>query len=265
METETKSINVCCDELSSMLRPKTYPIGVKFFDNLKERPQGTMRPRHPMNTCQITAIARYYGRPMYFTAEDMACIVGGVTMGLIPEPESMKNGEIAKMLHADLDSSKEFTTKVAKIPYGKVKAIATAPLLNINFEPDIVVMYGNTAQVMRIIQGYLYEKGGRVNFSTGGEWSLCADSIAQAYISNDISLGMPCFGDRKTGLAQEDEVTVAFPYSLYDKILGGMRATVGVAPYPIPFDIGFPQMPDYTLTPNAVEYRKNMIKKDKTN
>jgi len=262
MKNKMKTTEVCC-RLSAMLRPKTYPFGVKFFDNLKERPKGTMRPRHPMNTCQITAITRYYGRPMYFTAKDMACIVGGVTMGLIPEPESMKNGEIAKMLHSDLDSAKEFTTKVAKIPYGKIKAVATAPMSKIDFEPDVVVMYGNTAQVMRVIQGYLYEKGGRVNFSTGGEWSLCADSIAQAYVSQDISLGMPCFGDRKTGLAQEDEVTVAFPYFLYNKILAGMEATLEVAAYPIPFDIGFPQMPDYTLTPNAVKYRKNLMKRNK--
>jgi len=257
---ESKEIKVCC-ELSAMLRPKTYPFGVKFFDNTKERPAGTTRPRHPMNTCQITAITRYYGRPMYFTAEDMACIVGGVTMGLIPEPEIMKNGEIAKMLHADLESAREFTSKVAKIPYGKIKAIATAPMAQINFEPNIVVMYGNTAQVMRVIQGYLYKKGGRVNFSTGGEWSLCADSIAQAYITNNISLGMPCFGDRKTGLAQEDEITVAFPFSQYEMILEGMKATEPVAPYPIPFDIGFPQMPDYTLTEKAIEYRKKLLKK----
>jgi len=166
---------------------------------------------------------------MYFTAEDMACIVGGVTMGLIPESESMKTGEIAKMLHANLESAKEFTTKVAKISYGKFKGVAVAPMSKINFEPDIVVMYGNTAQIMRVIQ---------------------------AYISQDISLGLPCFGDRKTALAQEDEVTVAFPYSMYDEILEGMKATAKVAAYPVPFDIAFPQMPDYTLTDWAVEFRK---------
>lgn len=92
-----------------------------------------MRPRHPMNTCQITAIVRYYGRPMYFTAEDMACVVGGVTMGLVPEPENMKNGEIAKMLYSGLDASKEFTSKVAKIPYGKFKAVAVAPMSKFKF------------------------------------------------------------------------------------------------------------------------------------
>jgi len=249
---------VCC-ELSSMLRPRTYPFGVRFDETLDERPAGAMRPHHPMNTCQITAIVRYYGRPMYFTAEDMACIVGGVTMGLIPEPESMKNGEIAKMLHADLDSAREFTTKVAKIPYGRIKAVAVAPMSKLNFTPDIVAMYGNTAQVMRVVQGYLYEKGGRVGFSTGGEWSLCADSLAQAYVSQDIALGLPCFGDRKTGLAQEDEVTVALPFSMYDKVVEGMKQTAQVATYPTPFDIGFPQMPDYTLTTWAAEYRRKHL------
>lgn len=37
---------VCC-ELSAMLRPKTYPFAVKFYEALNERPEGTMRPRHP--------------------------------------------------------------------------------------------------------------------------------------------------------------------------------------------------------------------------
>lgn len=95
---------MCC-ELSAMLKPKTYPFGVKFFEDPDERPPNTIRPRHSMNVCQITALARYYGRAMYFTAEDMACIVGGVALGLLPEPENMKNGKIAKMLHADVEAA----------------------------------------------------------------------------------------------------------------------------------------------------------------
>lgn len=120
-------------------------------------------------------------------------------------------------------------------------------------------MYGNTAHMMRIVPGYLYRRGGRVKFSTGGEWSLCADSIAQAYVSQDLALGLPCFGDQKTALAQEDEVTVAFPYRLYDEILDGMKKTAELAAYPTLFDIGFPQMPDYTLTTWAAEYRKKHL------
>jgi uncharacterized protein (DUF169 family) len=119
---------------------------------------------------------------MYSTAEDMACIVGGVTLGLIPETENMKNGEIAKMLHADLESAREFTSRVAKIPYGKFRAVAVAPMSKLNFEPDIVVTYGNTAQVMRVIQGYLYKRGGRVAFSTGGS-GACVPIVSRRLMS----------------------------------------------------------------------------------
>ena len=71
-----------------------------------------------------------------------------------------------------------------------------------------------------------------------------------------------CFGDRKTGLAQDDELTVAFPVSLADEILDGLHGTEKTAAYPTPMDIGFPQMPDYTLTDWSVAFRKSMTRRN---
>jgi len=209
-----------------------------------------------MNTCQVTALARYYGRSMYATLENMACIIGAVAIGMMEPPEIMRSGQIAAMLHADLESAKRFTELVPCIPPGRVKAIAAQPLDRLTFDPDLVVMYGNTSQVMRIVQAYLWKRGGRVGFSTGGEYSLCADILANAYNKQDISVAIPCFGDRKTAMAQDDELTVAFPVSLVKEILEGLRGTAKTSAYPTPFDIAFPQMPDYTLTEWAVNYRK---------
>ncbi len=244
------------NEVMTALRPRTFPFGVKFYNTLTERPPKTNRPAHPMNVCQVTALTRYYGRSMYFTLEDMACVIGAVAVGLMEPPENMLSGKIAAMLHADLESAKRFTDLVPRIPPGKVKAVATAPLNELTFEPDIVVVYGNTAQAMRIVQAYLWKRGGRVGFTTGGEYSLCADTLADTYTKQDLSLAVPCFGDRKTALAQDDELTVGFPVSLISEILEGLRGTAKTAAYPTPFDIGFPQMPDYTLTSWAVDYRK---------
>jgi uncharacterized protein (DUF169 family) len=243
-------------EVMTSIRPKTFPFGVKFFDNLEERPLKVMRPATPMNVCQVTALTRYYGRSMYFTLEDMACIIGAVTVGMMEPPENMRSGKIAAMLHADLESAKRFTDLVPRIPPGKIKAIASAPLDRLTFDPDIVVVYGNTSQIMRIVQSYLWKRGGRANFSTGGEYSLCADTLANTYNTQDLSLAIPCFGDRKTGMAQDDELTVGFPVTLIPEILEGLRGTTQTAAYPTPFDIGFPQMPDYTLTEWAVQFRK---------
>ena len=244
------------DELMGSIRPKTFPFGVKFYATLEEKPPKTMRPPHPMNACQVTAATRYYGRSLYFTLEDMACIIGAVALGMMDPPENMRSGKIAAMLHADLESARHFTELVPRIPSGHVKAVASAPLNRLTFDPDLVVMYGNTSQMMRIVQAYLWKRGGRVNFSTGGEYSLCADALADAYNKQDISLAIPCFGDRKTAMAQDDELTVAFPASMAQEILEGIRGTAQTAAYPTPFDIGFPQMPDYTLTEWAAAYRK---------
>lgn len=244
------------NEIMTTIRPRTFPFGVKFYDTIDDRPAKTMRPAHPMNTCQITSLTRYYGRSMYFTLEDMACVIGAVAVGMMEPPENMLSGKIAAMLHADLQSAKRFTDLVPRIPPGKIKAIATAPLDALACEPDIVVMYGNTSQTMRVVQAYLWKRGGRVDFSTGGEYSLCADTLADTYNKHDLSLAIPCFGDRKTGLAQDDELTVGFPVTLVPEILEGLRGTAKTAAYPTPFDIGFPQMPDYTLTEWAVQYRR---------
>jgi len=65
---------------------------------------------------------------MYFTLENMACIVGAVAVGLMEAPENMRTGKIAAMLHADMESAKRFTGLVPRIPPGRVKAVATAPL-----------------------------------------------------------------------------------------------------------------------------------------
>lgn len=253
-----KILDELFDEIIVSLRPKTLPFGVKLFETLDERPPKTMRPRHPMNTCQITSLVRHQGRAMYATLEDLACIVGAVTLGMMEEPEIMRSGKIAEMLHSDLRSARKFTEQVPRIPAGKIKAFAAAPLNQLTFDPDLVVVYGNTAQVMRVVQAYLYKRGGRVGFTTGGEYSLCADTIADTYNKQDLSVAIPCFGDRKTGLAQDDELTVAFPVSMADEILDGLRGTAKTAAYPTPMDIGFPQMPDYTLTDWSVAYRKSI-------
>jgi uncharacterized protein (DUF169 family) len=260
---ESKSIlEKLNQEIMTSLRPKTLPFGVKLYETLNDRPSNAMRPRHPMNTCQITALTRYYGRTMYATLEDLACVIGAVTLGMMEPPENMRSGKIAEMLHADLESARRFTELVPRIPCGRVKAFASAPLSNLSFYPDLIVMYGNTAQVMRVVQAYLYKRGGRVGFTTGGEYSLCADTIADTYNKQDLSVAIPCFGDRKTGLAQDDELTVAFPVSLADEILDGLQGTTKTAAYPTPMDIGFPQMPDYTLTDWSVAFRKSMTRRN---
>jgi len=243
------------DELNRYLHLRTWPVAIKYYKDGSGKPKGTIKPREPLNACQITSLARYYGRSLYFTAEDMACIIGAVTLGLYPVPEHIKNGEIASLLHKTKEGAKNFVDSVSMIPYGEVKGICVAPIhqKKVTFEPDQFLMYINTAQTMRVLQGLLWERGGRVSFSSGGEWSLCADCLAQSYLTKDFTLAIPCFGDRQTALAMDDELAVCFPASMMDSILEGLQNTQIASTYPIPFG-GINSFPAFMPNPYLTKY-----------
>jgi len=253
-----------CQDMNKLLRLRTYPVAVKYFpdfdkdleENLMD--EGFVRPREPLNACQIVGLARYYLQPSFFTVEDMACIVGAVVLGLQPMPENMRSGYIASAMRKDQDLARRFIETVPKIKYGDVKAVAVAPLQQTELDPDQVIVYGNSFQVMRLIQAYLWDKEGRVEFSSGGWGGLCADVMAQSYITKKLSLGISCVGARMTAVILDDELPVGIPISTFENVLEGLERTKMGAPYPIPF-AGIKQIPDCLPAFFLTDYAKRRI------
>jgi len=251
-------------EINALLRLRTYPVAVKYFPNFDEdleaylMDEGFVRPREPLNVCQIISLARYHLRSSFFTVEDMACIVGAVVLGLHPTPENMKSGYIALAMRKNQDLACRFIESVPRIEYGKVKAVTCAPLHQTTLDPDQVIVYGNSVQVMRLIQAYLWDKTGRAQFSSGGEYGLCGDVMARSYITNDLALGIPCVGERMTSMAADDELSVGIPINAFNSVLEGLKNTKMAAPYPIPFG-GVNQTPDYLPDYFLTEYAKKRI------
>jgi uncharacterized protein (DUF169 family) len=249
-------------EINALLRLRTYPVAVKYFPNFDEdleahlMDEGFVRPSEPLNVCQIIGLARYYLRSSFFTVEDMACIVGAVVLGLYPMPENMKSGYMALAMRKNQDLARGFIETVPMIKYGEVKAVACAPLHQTTLNPDQVIVYGNSVQVMRLIQAYLWDKAGRVQFSSGGEYGLCGDVMAQSYITKGLALGIPCVGERMTSMTGDDELSVGIPINAFNSVLNGLESTKAAAPYPIPFG-GLNRTPDYLPDYFLTEYARN--------
>jgi dephospho-CoA kinase len=74
-----------------------------------------------------------------------------------------------------------------------------------------------------------------MNFFCVGE-SSCADAIARCYLTGKPSLTIPCYGERRYGHAQDEDLVMALPAGMMEKALGGMEALYrrGVR-YPITF------------------------------
>ena len=48
---------------------------------------------------------------------------------------------------------------------GAIKSMVAAPLHRADFAPDLVLIYGNGAQIVRLIQTANYREGGRLNLN----------------------------------------------------------------------------------------------------
>jgi len=253
--------------LSQWLRVRTTPIALKLLAEEK-MPEGAERPEGPRNICQIMALARYYGKAIYFTAEDMCCIIGSVALGLEPVSAAMESGEIALVMYQDRDTARRFVETAYKIPYGRFKAAVVAPINQdrVTFDPDQLLIYGNTAQVDRLIQGWKWEKGERLNLDLGGEYGVCSDAIAQCHVRNSAVLAIPCWGDRLHAMALDDEMIFAIPGDQVDSVMHGLHKTEhpGFSNYPVQYT-AINHTPVYDLEDFYLTERSLELKKGKPN
>ena len=91
------------------------------------------------------------------------------------------------------------------------------------FEPDLLMIYGNPAQVMRLIQGALYSSGGAVTSSAMGRLG-CA-SIITVMNNDECRYVVPGNGDRVFGMTQDWEMAFLIPASKIDTVIDGMAKT----------------------------------------
>ncbi len=69
----------------------------------------------------------------------------------------------------------------------------------------------------------LFEDYEVMQFYCVGETS-CSDAIARCYLNRKPALSIPCYGERRYGHAQDDELVMAIPVEMMDKALSGMEA-----------------------------------------
>ena len=66
-----------------------------------------------------------------------------------------------------------------------------APLDRATFEPHLVCVYGNPAQVMRLIQGSLWKRGGKMPSGFSAR-IVCSDIIVTTLLTGEPQVIMPC-------------------------------------------------------------------------
>jgi len=234
------------EKLNSFLRLSTFPIGVKLLkDNYKEefeKIKFLKRPDKDLVLCQMFSYSRNYGWTMGYTAEDNLCPLAGIAIGFERLNKLFEDGMFfAGRYNETKEIAKKTTATMPKIPFGEYSAIVSGALNRIDFDPDLILIWGNSAQITRIIQGYLWKRGGRMEMSTITD-GVCADIITAPILTGELQVAFPCLGDRRFGLAKDSDLIAAIPFRQVDEIIEGMEKTHKAGTrYPIPYELATPE------------------------
>ncbi len=217
------------DEYRSQLNLEGFPAAVKMIEKVemlddihyKGKPVNISKKK--LLVCQLISQARFYGRVIAGMDINLnMCRLGGDAMGF----------EVTDYTHvyagtyfASEEAARKMIADMPKFKRGQYHAMLVGPLDRIPVEPDVVVIYGNVAQMLRIINGYLYNTGNRLTSSASGDAGLCSDTVAIPMITGKPHLAIPCNGGRLMSLPNQTEMACGIPFKEIEHILEGMRFT----------------------------------------
>ncbi|MFX1249372.1 MAG: DUF169 domain-containing protein [Promethearchaeota archaeon] len=227
--------------LEEILRPQTYPLGVKFVRNESEFPEKTRKPEEKIAICQALTISRKFGWTMGITGEDSGCPGASLTYGWTSPLDELQLAQFFAMAGygADENSTKKIVANLDRLEPRKYGAIVISPLTRTKIVPDVILVYGNPAQIMRLLQGAMYKEGKKLKCELAGIMASCTTGIIRTFNTNEYQVVIPGNGDRVFAATNDNEMLFTIPAEKADDVVAGMRAQK-FAKYPIPSSLQLP-------------------------
>ena len=246
------------EALNYYLRPETFPVAVRMVDSASEISEKARMPKRDlgvtMPVCQGVALARRLGWLMAMGKEDMLCPLGALTLGLVPAKEKFLDGSFDVPFWVESQEARaKMNQSLPRLEHGRHTHVVVAPLHRADFDPHVVVVYGNPAQISRLIQSAVSMTGEPVVSSSGGGFA-CGAEITVPILTDQCQLIMVGGGDRAIAQTQDHEAAFAIPASRVQELVqalenthkAGMRyPTTSFLMYQAQFPPAFGQLMDY--------------------
>ncbi len=206
---------------------RTYPVAVKLLKTEAEIPTGFQRPKrdlgHRITLCQSFAFARRNDLQLAVLKEDMYCPVGLIVLGLVElHPFWLKGSTFLGRYAGTPEAAARMATNVPHFDRGEYVGILTSPLYAANFDVDIVLVYCDAEQSVRLIQAAVFRTGEELEsrFTVG---PCCATATVKTFRTGKCQLDIPDYGERRYGAIHKDELLFAIPASRLNEIATGLK------------------------------------------
>ena len=213
MESEQIKWSEWTRGMERLLRLKTFPVALKLLEKAEDlnHYKWMRRPSEKLSLCQLITIVRTFDWTIGGTADDLVTQGCASVIGLSKLDEFVTSGEMrSKVWLEKQGDAANCESVIQRVPFGKYNAFILAPLAYDPFEPDLVLIYGNPAQMSIMINAIQYDNFKRLTFYSVGETS-CSDVIGRCLVDREPALSIPCYGERRFGHAADDELAIGLP------------------------------------------------------
>lgn len=215
------------EELERRIRLQTFPLAVKLLEREADIPEGAKRPLRDFGyhvpLCQGYALSRKEGKTIAMFKEDMWCFEPIVGYGWAKPPQYFLEGHNRFPQDVeDLEAGRNYASDFPRLEVGKYTGVVSAPLTTVSFEPDLVILYCNSAQLSLLLLGREYKDGHDLKCSLSSH-AACVYSVVPVIKSGDCQVAVPCRGDRYFALAGDDEIIFTISTQKIEDLLAGLR------------------------------------------
>jgi len=248
--TSTDTFNHCGAELVRLLGLKTSPIAVRFVKSAGQVPAGALRPKRDkgchLAQCQAFGLARQQKLSVALLKEDHWCWAPLDAYGLVP-PLTEPPAAAAAMVGSP-EAARRLWAKYPRLEYGRYAGTVSAPLETANFEPDMALVYMDSAQMRNCLLAIKYTEGALVQ-SEFDPIDSCVFCTIPTLLTGEYRITMPDPGDYERAMAAEDEIILTVPAAKLESLVAGLQRFQqrGTASRPRATEIqpDFPQPPFY--------------------
>jgi uncharacterized protein (DUF169 family) len=218
-------LNTFGADLERLLLLRTHPIALKMLETEADVPENTVRPKRDRGehyaVCQVFSLVRRQGMTVAMFLEDHWCFEPIISYGLVEPPEDYLDGFTNSFFIADREAAARYAREMTRLPVGRYAGVVVGPLDTVGFEPDLVMIYCNPAQLRHLLLALRYPQGTQAT-STLDPIGSCVHSVVPSLLSGECAVTVPDPGDFERAGAREDEMVLTVPVSRLRELMDGV-------------------------------------------
>jgi uncharacterized protein (DUF169 family) len=204
------------------------PVGVKF---LYGEPQGVPRLDKKLALCEMIPEAQT-GKVFYAGLDEHEC-AGPVPLGMVELEPFYRSGQIGPCLEIfkEARANRRIYEVLPVLARGTCNYTVFAPLDELSFDPDVLVVSGTARQMEIVLRSMSYTTG-QMYESKGTPVVGCAWTLVYPYLSGKINFSVTglTFGHIAREVGQEGTVVVSIPWDCLPTMIENLNDMAWVLP-----------------------------------